>query len=70
MFGKNSFTFLGLKIIYLFFCLTIMMQFTFLGVQLKDLGLKCYLNEKDLIHGRVTATITEFNPQIFETYFR
>ena len=33
-------------------------------------ALKCYLNEKNLIHGRVTATISKFSPQIFETYFR
>ena len=32
-------------------------------------ALKCYLNEKNLIHGRVTATISKFSPQIFETYF-
>ena len=31
-------------------------------------ALKCYLNEKNLIHGRVTATFSKFNPQIFETY--
>ena len=33
-------------------------------------ALKCYLNEKTLTHGRVTATISKFSPQIFETYFR
>ena len=33
-------------------------------------ALKCYLNEENLIHGRVTATISKFSPQIFETYFR
>ena len=27
------------------------------------------LNEKNLIHGRVVATISKFSPQIFETYF-
>ena len=32
-------------------------------------ALKCYLNEKNLIHGRVMATISKFSPQIFETYF-
>ena len=32
-------------------------------------ALKCYLNEKNLIQGRVTATISKFSPQIFETYF-
>ena len=32
-------------------------------------ALKCYLNEKNLINGRVTATISKFSPQIFETYF-
>ena len=32
-------------------------------------GLKRYLNEKNLIHGRVMATISKFSPQIFETYF-
>ena len=26
------------------------------------------MNEKNLIHGRVTATISKFSPQIFETY--
>ena len=29
-----------------------------------------YLSEKDLIHGRVMATISKFSAQIFETYFR
>ena len=33
-------------------------------------ALKCYLNEKNLIHGRVTATILKFSPQIFKTYIR
>ena len=33
-------------------------------------ALKRYLNEKNLIHGRVMATISKFSPQIFETYFR
>ena len=32
-------------------------------------ALKCYLNEKNLMHGRVTTTISKFSPQIFETYF-
>ena len=32
-------------------------------------ALKSYLNEKNLIHGRVMATISKFSPQIFETYF-
>ena len=32
--------------------------------------LKCYLNEKNLIHGQIMATISKFSPQIFETYFR
>ena len=32
-------------------------------------ALKCYLSEKNLIHGRVTAMISKFSPQIFETYF-
>ena len=31
--------------------------------------LKCYLNEKNLIHGQVTATISKFSPPIFERYF-
>ena len=31
-------------------------------------ALKCYLNEKNLTHGRVTATISKFSLQIFETY--
>ena len=31
-------------------------------------ALKCYLNEKNMIHGRVTATISNFSPQISETY--
>ena len=31
--------------------------------------LKRYLNEKNLIHGRVMAMISEFTPLIFETYF-
>ena len=26
------------------------------------------MNEKNLIHGRVMATISKFNAQIFETY--
>ena len=34
------------------------------------IGLKRYLNEKNLIHGRVMAMISKFSPQIFETYFR
>ena len=33
-------------------------------------ALKCYLNEKNLIHSRVMATISKFGPHIFETYFR
>ena len=33
-------------------------------------ALKYYPNEKNLIHGRVTATISKFSPQIFETDFR
>ena len=33
-------------------------------------ALKCYLNEKNLIHGRVTAPILKFSPHIVETYFR
>ena len=32
-------------------------------------ALKRYLNEKNLIHGRIMATISKFSPQIFETYF-
>ena len=32
-------------------------------------ALKRYLNEKNLMHGRVMATISKFSPQIFETYF-
>ena len=32
-------------------------------------ALKRYLNEKNLIHSRVMATISNFSPQIFETYF-
>ena len=32
--------------------------------------IKRYLNEKNLMHGRVMATISKFSPQIFETYFR
>ena len=32
-------------------------------------ALKRYLNEKNLTHGRVMATISKFSPQIFETYF-
>ena len=32
-------------------------------------ALKRYLNEKNLIHGRVMATISKFSPQIFDTYF-
>ena len=33
-------------------------------------ALKRYLNEKNLIHGRVMATISKLSPQVFETYFR
>ena len=33
-------------------------------------ALKCYLNEKNLIQGRVKATISKFSPQSFETYCR
>ena len=32
-------------------------------------ALKRYLNEENLIHGRVMATISKFSPQIFQTYF-
>ena len=32
-------------------------------------ALKGYLNEKNLMHGRVMATISKFSPQIFETCF-
>ena len=30
-------------------------------------ALKCYLNEKNLTHYRVIATISKFSPQISET---
>ena len=33
-------------------------------------ALKRYQNEKNLIHGRVMATISKLSPQIFETCFR
>ena len=33
-------------------------------------ALKRYLNEKNLIHGRVLAKISKFSPQIFETYYK
>ena len=33
-------------------------------------ALKRYLNEENLIHGRVMATISKFSPQIFKMYFR
>ena len=33
-------------------------------------ALKRYLNEKNLIHGRVMAMILKFSPQMFETYCR
>ena len=32
-------------------------------------ALKCCLDEKSIIHGRVMATISNFSPQIFETDF-
>ena len=32
-------------------------------------ALKRYLNKKNLINGRIMATILKFSPQIFETYF-
>ena len=32
-------------------------------------ALKRFLNEKNLINGRVMATISKLSPQIFETYF-
>ena len=32
-------------------------------------ALKHYLNEINLICGRVKATISKFSPQIFETYY-
>ena len=32
-------------------------------------ALKFYPNEKNLIHGQVTAMISIFSPQIFEMYF-
>ena len=31
-------------------------------------ALKCYLNDKNLMHGRVMATISKFSPQIIKTY--
>ena len=31
-------------------------------------ALKCYVNEKNLINGRVNPTISEFSLHIFETY--
>ena len=31
--------------------------------------LKCYPDEKNLILGRVMATISKFSPQIFKMYF-
>ena len=33
-------------------------------------AIKRYLNEKNLIHGRVMATNPKFSPWIFETYFK
>ena len=40
-------------------------------VKLCSVGaLKRYLNEKNLIHGRVMATTSKFSPQTFETCFR
>ena len=30
-------------------------------------ALKCYVNEESLMHGQVTAMISKFSPQIFET---
>ena len=33
-------------------------------------ALKHYLNEINLIYGRVMATISKFSPQIFEMYYR
>ena len=33
-------------------------------------ALKRHLSEKNLIHGRVMATISKFSPPIFETYFK
>ena len=32
-------------------------------------ALKCYLNDKNLMHGQVMATISKFSSQIVETYF-
>ena len=32
-------------------------------------ALKCYVNEKNLIHRRVAATISKLSKQIFEMYF-
>ena len=32
-------------------------------------ALSHYLNEENLIHGRVMATISKFSAQIFETYY-
>ena len=37
---------------------------------LSELWNASYLNEKNLIHGRLTAAILIFCPQIFETYFK
>ena len=39
-------------------------------IKLYSVGaLKRCLNEKNLIHGRVMATISKFSPEIFEAYF-
>ena len=32
--------------------------------------LKCYLNEKNLIHGLVIATVLKLSPHNFKTYFK
>ena len=47
-------------------------DFDYRTLKLKFYSVKafiCYLNEKNLIHDRVTATISKFSPQSFETYF-
>ena len=46
-----------------FYCRTSKIKFYFVR------ALKCYLNEESLIHGRATATVSKFSPQIFEVYF-
>ena len=62
---------------FAFYCAFIRKKGTLVSCVLKYVSKVCglnfelvaNLNEKNLVHRRVTATISKFSPQIFETYF-